>query len=132
MATVHKFIAYDDIEHSKGNEVLSTLVIPLSFGENKVELDLSPLTMVEAMDIPLGKLLEMGRPLVRAPRKRGPDIVPRRNRKQAAEHAARVREYARENGLEVPPEGHTLRDFPASLLRRYEVWVAGQPGQAVR
>ena len=126
---MHKFIAYDDLEYNlRDNEVLAEQIEILVFAGHAVELDLTPRTAKEALDIPLGKLLEMGRP-VAAPRKmKTPDGPPRKRRsgEVRAQYIAGLTVFARERDLPLPPEPVQLRHVRQSVLDKYDAYLATQ------
>lgn len=126
MSRVQVFKAYDDIRHSQGKEELADCVVRLMYGENIVELDLTPITMIEALDMPLGELLKMGRPVINYPRQRGPDKQARRSGEELKAYMLGLRTYVREHDLEDKGASAKLSDYPKSVRRRYDQSLAAQ------
>jgi hypothetical protein len=140
---MHKFIACDDIRYSQGEEIVADRVIPLTYGENAVELDLTALTMVEALKLPLGTLLEMGRP-VHTPKPQKPKVEkpkpkvekPNENhngnhRSKAHAYYAEMREFAREHNIPCPRNKDSTYNYSHDLRNRYDAWLATQVHESV-
>jgi hypothetical protein len=127
---VQKIVAvtYDDIWYAKNMEVLSDRTVKLTFGEKVVELDLTNQTEKEALDMPLGDLLDMGRTITPPIPKPAKPKPPQKKQGRNNDYFAGMRDYAKNHGMTIPQDthGNYLYHKVKGLRDGYETHLASQ------
>lgn len=142
---MQEFISWDDIRFRIGEKLLSDRTLPLMFGEEIVELDLTEDTVKEALKLSLGELLNMGRPITirksasvkpkPKPKRKMPTRGPNTTYEVAGmqipayQYFRGMREYAAEHGIPCPrnEKDGTYR-YSHTLRQEYRQHLASQAG----